>query len=256
MENISRRKFLKLGGACAAGLGVAAVSKTAVAAQAARFEKSPDRLNAKNWGMVIDMSKFTDANFQACVEACHSFHNVPNIDTKKDEVKWIWKERYENLFLDESHEHLAEKYKGMEFMTICNHCQDPVCVRVCPTKATFKNEQGVVEMDMHRCIGCRNCMAACPYGARSFNFKDPRPYIEEINPTYPTRMKGVVEKCNFCAERLATGQLPLCVELSGGAIAFGDIDDPNSGVSKIIAEKFTLQRRANLGTRPKVYYIV
>ena len=99
-------------------------------------------------------------------------------------------------------------------------------------------------------------MAACPFGARSFNFKDPRPYIEKINPAYPTRMKGVVEKCNFCAERLAVGQLPLCVELSGGAITFGDIDDPNSGVSKVIAENFTLQRRAHLGTRPKVYYIV
>ena len=256
MENISRRKFLKLGGACAAGLGVAAVSKSAVAAQAEKYQHSSERLKAKNWGMVIDMSKFTDENFQACVEACHRFHNVPNIDTKKDEVKWIWKDTYEHLFLDETHEHLAEKYKGQEFMTICNHCQDPVCVRVCPTKATFKNDQGVVEMDMHRCIGCRNCMAACPYGARSFNFKDPRPFIEEINPTYPTRMKGVVEKCNFCAERLATGQLPLCVELAGGAITFGDIDDPNSGVSKLIAEKFTLQRRANLGTRPKVYYIV
>jgi len=256
MENISRRKFLKLGGACAAGLGVAAVSKSAVASQALQYEKHPDRLKAHTWGMVIDMSKFTEENFQACVEACHSFHNVPNIDTKKDEVKWIWKEKFENLFLDETHEHLAEKYNGQEFMTICNHCQNPVCVRVCPTKATFQNEQGVVEMDMHRCIGCRNCMAACPYGARSFNFKNPRDYIDEINPTYPTRMKGVVEKCNFCAERLATGQLPLCVELSGGAIIFGDIDDPDSGISKVLAEKFTLQRRANLGTKPKVYYIV
>ena len=190
------------------------------------------------------------------ISACHKFHNVPNIDIKKDEVKWIWGEKFDHLFLDEAHERMAQQYAGKEFVTLCNQCEEPVCVRVCPTKATFKDKQGIINMDMHRCIGCRNCMAACPYGARSFNFKDPRPYIEEINPTYPTRMKGVVEKCNFCAERLAVGDLPLCVEASNGAIMFGDIDDPNSAISKVIAEKFTLQRRTNLGTKPKVYYIV
>ena len=121
-----------------------------------------------------------------CIEVCHKYHNVPNIDTKKDEVKWIWPETFEHLFLDEVHDKMGEKYKGKTFMTICNHCEEPVCVRVCPTKATFKNAQGVVGMDMHRCIGCRNCMAACPYGARSFNFKNPRDYLDEINPTYPT----------------------------------------------------------------------
>lgn len=99
-------------------------------------------------------------------------------------------------------------------------------------------------------------MAACPYGARSFNYKNPRNYLDEINPSYPTRMKGVVEKCNFCSERLAVGEMPLCVEEAGGAIIFGDISNPDSAVSKAIAENFTLQRRSNLGTKPKVYYIV
>lgn len=101
------------------------------------------------------------------------------------------------MFAGETTERLAEKFADKEFVAICNHCESPVCVRVCPTKATFKNDQGIVLMDMHRCIGCRNCMAACPYGARSFNFVNPRDYIDEINPSYPTRMKGVVEKCNF-----------------------------------------------------------
>ena len=71
-------------------------------------------------------------------------------------------------------------------------------------------------MDFHRCIGCRFCMAACPYGSRSFNFRDPRPFIKETNKQFPTRMKGVVEKCNFCTERLAEGKLPACVEASDG----------------------------------------
>lgn len=255
MENMSRRKFLKFGGACVAGVGAVVASKgTAMAANTKDFRPHPDKQEGKLWGMVIDMTKMED--LQACVDACHKFHNVPNIDTKKDEVKWLWGDTFEHAFMDDAHERLSEKYKGKEIALLCNHCESPVCVRVCPTKATFQNAQGVTLMDMHRCIGCRNCMAACPYGARSFNFKDPRPFIEEINPTYPTRMKGVVEKCNFCAERLAVGEWPLCVEASNGAIVFGDLNDPKSTVSQIIAEKFTLQRKVSLGTKPKVYYIV
>jgi len=112
-------------------------------------------------------------------------------------------------------------------------------------------------MDYHRCIGCRYCMAGCPYGARSFNFKDPRPYIEEINPNYPTRTKGVVEKCNFCSERLAKGLLPACVEAStNGGLVFGDLDDPNSEVRKVLDTQFTVQRKPSLGTKPKVFYIL
>jgi molybdopterin-containing oxidoreductase family iron-sulfur binding subunit len=99
-------------------------------------------------------------------------------------------------------------------------------------------------------------MAACPYGSRSFNFKDPRPFIEETNPGYPTRMKGVVEKCNFCAERLAVGEMPACVEASNGAIAFGDLSDPDSEVRELLRNNFTIRRKQGLGTGPSVYYIV
>lgn len=255
---MNRRKFLKLGTAAVAGLGVAAVSSSPAVAAAVNgsYKNAEGKQNDVTWGMVIDMNKMDNETLNKCIEACHKFHNVPNIDTKKDEVKWIWGETFEHLFLDETHEKMGAKFKDKNFMTICNHCAEPVCVRVCPVKATFMNAQGVVGMDMHRCLGCRNCMAACPYGARSFNYKAPRDYIEEINPSYPTRMKGVVEKCNFCSERLAVGELPLCVEIAGDAITFGNIADPNSSVSKKLAANFTLQRRSNLGTKPKVYYIV
>ena len=255
---MNRRKFLKLGTAAVAGLGVAAASSNPAVAAAVNgsYKESAGKKSDVTWGMVIDMKKMDEATLNKCVEACHKFHNVPNIDSKKDEVKWIWGETFEHLFLDEVHDKMGDQYKDMNFMTICNHCAEPVCVRVCPVKATFMNAQGVVGMDMHRCIGCRNCMAACPYGARSFNYKNPRLYLDEINPSYPTRMKGVVEKCNFCSERLAVGELPLCVEEAGGAIIFGDINDPNSAVSKAIADNFTIQRRTNLGTKPKVYYNV
>jgi molybdopterin-containing oxidoreductase family iron-sulfur binding subunit len=130
-------------------------------------------------------------------------------------------------------------------------------VRACPTKATFKRESdGIVMMDFHRCIGCRFCMAACPFGARSFNYRDPRPFIKETNKLFPTRMKGVVEKCNFCNERLAEGKLPACVEASKGKLAFGDLFDEGSEVRKLIQTNFTLRRKVNLGTEPAVYYIV
>ena len=112
--------------------------------------------------------------------------------------------------------YLAERFEHLSLPVLCNHCENPPCCRACPTKATFKRESdGIVLMDFHRCIGCRFCMAACPFGARSFNFRDPRPFVKDTNPEFPTRMKGVVEKCNFCAERLAVGKLPACVEASG-----------------------------------------
>jgi len=99
-------------------------------------------------------------------------------------------------------------------------------------------------------------MAACPYGSRSFNYRDPRPFIAETNKAFPTRMKGVVEKCNFCAERLAVGKIPACVEVSDGALAFGDLYDPESEVRQLIKENYTIRRKQTLGTEPAVYYIV
>ena len=111
-------------------------------------------------------------------------------------------------------------------------------------------------LDYHRCVGCRFCMAACPYGSRSFNFMDPRPHVKDLNPAYPTRMRGVVEKCTFCAERLEKGQMPACVEVSNGAIMFGDLNDPNSLVRKVLANNFSIRRKPELGTDPGVYYII
>jgi molybdopterin-containing oxidoreductase family iron-sulfur binding subunit len=112
-------------------------------------------------------------------------------------------------------------------------------------------------MDWHRCIGCRYCVVACPYGSRSFNWKDPRPAIDEITPDYPTRMRGVVEKCTFCEERLARGLEPACVEAcSNDEIVFGDLNDPNSGVRQLLAERMAIRRKAGLGTQPEVYYII
>jgi len=111
-------------------------------------------------------------------------------------------------------------------------------------------------MDPHRCIGCRYCMAGCPFGARSFNFRDPQPYVKDVNPEFPMRTRGVVEKCTFCTERLAQGKLPACVEASEGAMIFGDLNDPDSPVRQALSKNFTIRRKPTLGTQPGVYYII
>jgi molybdopterin-containing oxidoreductase family iron-sulfur binding subunit len=140
---------------------------------------------------------------------------------------------------------------------LCNHCADPPCTRVCPTQATWKRDDGIVMMDWHRCIGCRYCVAACPYGSRSFNWEDPRPSISSINPDFPTRTKGVVEKCNFCEERLARGLKPACVDACPQHVfTFGNLADPDSEPRQLLRERFAVQREPELGTGPSVFYLV
>ena len=110
-------------------------------------------------------------------------------------------------------------------------------------------------MDYHRCIGCRYCMAGCPYGSRSFNWQNPVPFIKEKNPNYPTRTRGVVEKCNFCAKRLSEGLLPACVEACPEkALTFGNLLDPNTEIREILKTRHILRRFPELGTEPNVYY--
>jgi molybdopterin-containing oxidoreductase family iron-sulfur binding subunit len=267
---MDRRQFLKIAGISSIlGLGATAASAThniwVKGLSPDQVAKNPERLTAQHWAMVVDMSKFkTEEDFQKTISACHTTHNVPDFRNPdgsvdiKDEIKWIWKDTYEHGFPEEDNPYMEEKLKEMPFLLLCNHCEKPACVRVCPTKATFKRPQdGIVMMDMHRCIGCRFCMAACPYGARSFNWRDPRPFIKSENKEYPTRTKGVVEKCTFCTERLAFGKMPACVEAAPqGGMIFGDLADKNSEVRKIVETRYTIRRKPTLGTGPSVYYLI
>jgi molybdopterin-containing oxidoreductase family iron-sulfur binding subunit len=115
-------------------------------------------------------------------------------------------------------------------------------------------------MDEHRCIGCRYCVVACPYGSRSFNWVDPRLHLASVSPGYPTRTKGVVEKCTFCAERLAVGELPLCVEACTragvGALSFGDLGNASSPIAGLLGSTNALRRKSALGTSPHVFYVI
>ncbi|MFZ7112899.1 MAG: sulfate reduction electron transfer complex DsrMKJOP subunit DsrO [Desulfatiglandales bacterium] len=264
---MNRRQFLKIAGLSAAlGMGGKAAWEVILPGRAAASLQDVPLTQGKKWGMVVDMTKMTDEVMDRCIAACHTVHNVPTLGNPKEEIKWIWKETYEHTFPGQQHEYDTEQYKDRSFLLLCNHCTNPPCCRVCPTKATWKREDGIVMMDQHRCIGCRFCMAACPYGVRSFNWGDPRKAPKAINPDfppnreYPTRSKGVVEKCNFCAERLAKGQMPACVEAANAAmdhtLTFGDLEDPNSEVRRILRSHYTIRRKPELGTGPNVFYIV
>lgn len=256
----SRRRFLQIAGISALGLGTKPVLDAFAKEEAEiQIKKGDKALKARQWAMVIDSRKIESSEaLEPIIEACNKIHNIPTkLEDKRHEVKWIWEEEYKHAFPGKANKFLDERVEHTPFLVLCNHCEDPPCVRACPTQATFKRESdGIVIMDFHRCIGCRFCMAACPFGARSFNFWDPRPFIEVTNKEYPTRMKGVVEKCNFCAERLAVGQMPACVEASNGILTFGDLYDPESEVRKLLKTNYTIRRKQGLGTEPSVYYIV
>jgi molybdopterin-containing oxidoreductase family iron-sulfur binding subunit len=262
--SMNRRQFITVAGiSTVLGVGSASViiglGKSSL--EAAQISPDPRALKAKRWGFVVDVSKLaSDEDYRKCIDACHDIHNVPNNPNPMHEVKWIWKDTYEHTFPNVAEDKIMNvELQEKNFLLFCNHCANPACVRVCPTKATFKRKSdGIVMQDMHRCIGCRFCMAACPFGARSFNYVDPRPNIakEKQNKTFPTRMIGVVEKCTACYERLAIGQQPACAEASNGAIVFGDLEDPDSEIRKLISEKYTIRRKPELGTQPGIYYVI
>ncbi len=269
---INRREFIRLAGlSTLLGLGGRAAWELLCPGELeAKYLPAKGVLVAKRWAMVVDMRKLDEKVAQKCISACHAIHNVadmgappvePAVTITPDQqgrwqMKWIWTDTFEHAFPGQEQEHMQDRLHKLPFLLLCNHCANPPCVRVCPTKATFQREDGIVMMDMHRCIGCRYCMAGCPYGARSFNWRDPRPFIKKTNETYPTREKGVVEKCIFCDERLALGQIPACVEASQGAIVFGDINDAKSKVRELLRTQYTIRRKPQLGTNPHVFYIL
>jgi len=255
----SRRRFLKLAGASLAGAGWGVPVASALAKGLGPSQQDAAR---PRYAMVIDTRKcLRREGCDACMSVCHAVHNVPAIKNPRHEVKWIWKEPYENAFPEQAHAFAPDGLRGKPVPVLCNHCESPPCVRVCPTQATWKRDlDGIVMMDMHRCIGCRYCMAACPYGARSFNWVDPRPQIAGMHDDFPSRMLGVVEKCNFCMHRLVENRLPACVEIcrskGGAALLFGDLNDPRSVVSQMLKHTHTIRRKPALGTGPNVFYVV
>ena len=266
----SRRDCLKKIGYAAAGLGCGLPLLGAIGPshQAEHADGETDSSRSQ-MAMVVDVEKCLQPGVaKACIDACHCEHNVPKSSDPQREIKWIWTETFEHAFPDQAHRRTAAAYHGLPVVLLCNHCDNPACVKVCPTAATWKRKQdGIVMMDMHRCIGCRYCVVACPYGSRSFNWGDAP---EETNTQFPLRGRGVVEKCNFCAERLRKQSreglklMPACVEaaegvpggIGKGALTFGDLSDPTTEVAELLHTTHTISRMNGLGTGPNVYYIV
>ncbi len=269
---VNRREFLKIAGLSTLfGLGGKAAIDILVPGELEASMQALPQTGEPRLAMVVDTGKMDEKLMDICIKACHDEHNVPDLGNPKEEIKWIWKEDYEHSFPGQKHTYIGDDVKHQPFLLMCNHCTNPPCCRVCPTKSTWQREDGIIMMDQHRCIGCRFCMAACPFGARSFNWGDPRRAmrVEELkalnpgfptNKAYPTRAKGVVEKCTFCAERLAKGQIPACVEAANkekkGSMVFGDLADPDSEVRSALKAHYTIRRKPELGTEPNLFFIV
>ncbi len=254
--NIDRRKFLQIATLSLLALAAKpAFDLLARPAIARALGMSPE--SRKRLAMVVDLKACTaDTGCTDCIAACHKVHNVPDIGSRKEEIKWIREASYDQAFPEQENKFVKEAIRDRNVLLLCNHCDNPPCVRVCPTQATWRREDGIVMMDYHRCIGCRYCMAACPYGSRSFNWRDPRPYIKDIDLNYPERTRGVVEKCNFCDERLAEGKPPACVEAcKSGALTFGEMM-PGTDVYGLVSTNYAVRRKPEQGTQPQVYYLV
>jgi Fe-S-cluster-containing dehydrogenase component len=238
---VTRHDFLRLSG----------LSCLALAAQKLIAAIAP-----KRWAVAVDIAKcLNQPNCTKCIAACNQAHNVPALPDPRHEIRWIWKEPFQRVFPEQTDDYSS--VRAVPVMLLCNHCENPPCVRVCPTQATFRRPDGIVDMDWHRCIGCRYCMAACPYGSRSFNWQEPRPFIHNATPDFPTRTKGVVEKCTFCTERLAVGRAPACVDACPQkALVFGNLADPSSEIRQLLQARRHIRRKPELGTNPQVFYIV
>ena len=196
-------------------------------------------------GMVIDLLKCVGCN--SCTIACRAEHGTPP-----------------GILYHKFKEQEVGKYPAakMKFLPMpCMHCQNPPCLKVCPTGATHQRKDGIVLIEDKKCIGCKYCILACPYDSRQFlrvmeiyyAGKNPTPYETVKQKDFE---KGTVVKCDFCVDRLAKGHLPACVETCPSqARYFGDLDDPNSQVSRLIVQYGGTPLRGELGTKPSVYYI-
>jgi molybdopterin-containing oxidoreductase family iron-sulfur binding subunit len=218
--------------------------------------------------MVIDLDRCTGCG--TCMASCHQENNLTAVgpeETARDRAfHWL------HLLPEVSGS--GDEVKVRYVPQACVHCDDPPCVRVCPVHATYLGEEGIVAQIYSRCIGCRYCMAACPYNAKVFNWYEPEwpgDLKKGANPDVSLRTKGVVEKCTFCHHRVvkareearAAGReirdgdvTPACAEsCPARAIEFGDLDNPASRVSESTRSPRAFRLHADLGTKPKVYYL-
>jgi molybdopterin-containing oxidoreductase family iron-sulfur binding subunit len=279
---VSRRQFMALATAAAAGLLAASCSPhRLIEIPRDRLRKSLDEMQKQYsaqygrevtvsdtpampgvlFAYALDISRCVGC--RRCVYACVDENN----QSREPQVHWIRVNQMEKEDgVDFTH---ADPYYAPETVpeegkfyipVACQQCRNAPCTKVCPAGATWTEPDGIVVVDYDWCIGCRYCMAACPYGARHFNWEQPSVPAEEINPNMHVlgnrpRPKGVVEKCTFCIQRTRDGRYPACVEICPvGARKFGNLLDPESEIRYIIEHKRVLVLKEELNTVPKFFY--
>lgn len=214
------------------------------------------------WGYGLDLSRCIGC--RRCVYACVKENNQSRVNPQ---LQWIRVLRLKkgSLINLENAEHyynpVTVPEPGFMYMPVqCQHCENPPCVRVCPVQATWKEPDGIVVVDYNWCIGCRYCIAACPYKGRVFNWGEPNIPAGELNTEVHylgnrPRMKNVVEKCTFCVQRVRNGRYPACVEACPtGTRKFGNLLDPASEIRYLIENKRVFRLKEDLNTEPKFYY--
>lgn len=239
----SRRNLLK-GGAAAAVVTLA----PGVTLRTVEAAVTGPATSAQRWGMLIDATA-PEHLWDLAVEACKTEqgwgpeYNKSGKANPLTDPQWIRKVSVKD----------PKTGAKATLPVMCQHCAKPPCVDVCPTGASMKRADGIVLVDKHICIGCRYCMMACPYSCRSFVHED----VKNQRPHMP-RGKGTVESCTLCVHRVDAGQKPACVEAlnnaGSNAIIFGDLNDPNSDISRAVAKYVTQRIRADLDLEPGVHY--
>lgn len=241
-SNKARRRFLKKIGALGA---TAAASSITLVDLGAHASVSADAASARNrWGLMIDTAKCA-SGCDDCVRGCHDEHGIKSSHNDATDAQWIRK-------ID-----LKDNLSGREssLPMMCQHCESAPCVDVCPTGASFKRDDGVVLVNKHTCIGCRYCVMACPFKARSFIHEN----ISDQKALAP-RGKGTVEGCTLCVHRIDSKQnrQPACAEACTAAghdaILFGDLNNETSEISRRLARESTVQVRSDLQLNTGVRY--
>jgi molybdopterin-containing oxidoreductase family iron-sulfur binding subunit len=218
------------------------------------------------FGYGLDISRCIGC--RRCVYACVGENN----QSREPQIHWIRVLEFEERDVirridfedgDPFYDHEEVPAEGKVYLPVaCQQCENPECVKACPTTATWMEPDGIVVIDYNWCIGCRYCMAACPYGARHFNWTEPEIPANELNPNTHylgnlPRPHGVVEKCSFCIQRTRHGRYPACVEACPvGARKFGNLLDPDSEIRYLMEHKRTFVLKAELDTKPKFFYFL
>lgn len=238
--SLNRRDFLSLAGVAAAAATLGSGLRLIELARARSPEEAASSL--QRWGLLIDANQCAEG-CTACVDACFVENGVWGHGRPRTDAQWIRKIR----ITDEQSGHTQA------FPIMCQHCEFPPCVDVCPTGASFRRADGIVLVNKHTCIGCRYCVMACPYGARSFVHEAVSGQKADV-----PRGKGTVESCTLCVHRVDRGETPACVVAcnrdGGKAMAFGDLNDASSEIHRRLKSQPSAQIRADLALNTGVRY--